>query len=177
MIFKKPHSTILLFSGLAWLGCSCLVEAANPIRSGQWETTIKMNMHNMPQLSEEQLSQLEGFGIELPIGNKPLYTLQCITPEQAKLENPMLPPNGEGCAIKNYRRQGNRVAGDMVCTGSIQATGRFDMLIKSDTAFQGTWTLTGNSDQLGPIDQTTEISGQWIKTKCDANAPIYPTQQ
>ena len=177
MIFKTLHSCALLMCGVTCLSYACIAQAANTIRPGQWETAIKMNMHNLPQLGEEQLSQLESFGIELPIGNKPLYTLQCITPEQAKLENPMLPPNGEGCAIRNYKRQGNRVSGDMVCSGSVQATGKFDMQIKSETSFQGTWTLVGNSEQLGPIDQTTEISGQWIKAKCDANATTFPTQQ
>ena len=148
--------------------------AADLLRPGLWETSIKLKLHNMPQIPDEQLQQLEMLGIALPIGNQPMTVLQCLTPEQAKLDKPIVPANDQGCVIRNYRHAGKQVNGDVVCSGTLQGTGKFNMQVQSDTAFKGQLTAQGNSNELGPIDQTTDFTGRWVQATCNADTPTFP---
>ena len=162
-----------LIIGLALLA-SHPAHAADALRPGLWETSIKLKLHNMPQIPDEQLQQLEMLGIQLPVGNQPMTVLQCLTPEQARLDKPIVPANDQGCVIRNYRHAGKQVNGDVVCSGSLQGTGKFSMQVQSDTAFTGQLTAQGNSNELGPIDQTTDFSGRWVQAACNADTPTFP---
>jgi len=166
-----PNPTLFVI-GLCLLS-PLSVHAADSLRPGQWETSMKMKMANMPEIPPEQLAQMKQMGIELPFGDKPMVMQQCITPEQAKLDKPFTPQDQQDCTMKNYKHAGNKVSGDVVCTGDMTATGKFEMTLDSDTAYKGKWSLKGTSKDIGPIDQTSEMSGKWLKAKCDPGVATY----
>ena len=146
--------------------------AIEQIKAGQWETSVKMQMQGLPAIAPEQLEQLKQFGIELPIGGNAMVTQQCITPEQAKLKEPLLPQTEDGCSVRNYHHNGNKVTGDVSCNGAIKGSGKFDMTLLSETAFQGSLAMQGTAQGM-PINQNSDISGKWVKATCDANTPSY----
>lgn len=166
---------VLLFTVLASSGLA--VAAGAQLMPGQWEMTVAMQMAGMPEVSPEQLAQMKQLGIEMPMLNgKPNVLQQCITPEQASLKKPIdtsSNPNDQ-CTIKNYKNSGKSVSGDMVCTGDLKAQGRFEMTVASDTRYKGKWTLKGVTKEGQPIDQSSDISGKWIKAKCDAGIATAP---
>lgn len=155
--------------------CSLLLSslpalAIDQIKPGQWETSV--TIQGLPAIAPEQLEQLRQFGIELPVGGNAIVTQQCITPEQAKLKQPLLPQTEDGCSVRNYQHNGDKVTGDVSCNGAIKGNGRFDMTLLSDSAFQGSISMQGTAQGL-PVNQNSSISGKWVKPACDADLPTY----
>ncbi len=152
--------------------------AADPeLKPGQWETTIHMQMAGMPQLTTEQIAQMKQLGIDTSIlSGQPTVMQQCITPEQASLQKPLdLSSNtDQQCVIKNYKKSGKTVSGDMVCNGDLKAQGHFEMTVDSNTSYKGKWALKGMTKEGLPVDQTTDISARWLKAKCDPGIAIAP---
>ncbi|MDR5171047.1 DUF3617 domain-containing protein [Methylobacillus flagellatus] len=144
--------------------------AIDQIKPGQWETSV--TIQDLPAIAPEQLEQLRQFGIELPVGGNAIVTQQCITPEQAKLKQPLLPQTEDGCSVRNYQHNGDKVTGDVSCNGAIKGNGRFDMTLLSDSAFQGSISMQGTAQGL-PVNQNSSISGKWVKPACDADLPTY----
>lgn len=144
--------------------------ALNEIKPGQWETAVQVQ--GMPAISAEQVEQLRQFGIELPVSGNAIVTQQCITPEQAKLKQPLLPQTEDGCSVRNYQHQGSKFSGDLVCNGNIKGNGRFDMTLLSETAFEGKLSMQGNAQGL-PVNQNSSVAGKWVKAQCDADLPTY----
>jgi hypothetical protein len=151
--------------------------AATQLKPGQWNMLISMQMAGMPQLSPEQLAQMKEMGIDMPfLSGKPTIVPQCITPEQASLQQPIDTSSNANdlCTIKNYKQSGKSVSGDMICTGDLKAKGRFEMTVNSETSYKGKWTLKGVTKDGQPIDQTTDIDAKWVKAKCDATLATTP---
>lgn len=144
--------------------------ALNEIKPGQWETSVQMQ--GMPAISAEQLEQLRQFGIDLPVSGNAIVTQQCITPEQAKLKQPLLPQTEDGCSVRNYQHQGSKLSGELVCNGNIKGNGRFDMTLLSDSAFEGKLSMQGSTQGM-PVNQNSNVAGKWVKAKCDADLPTY----
>lgn len=144
--------------------------ALNEIKPGQWQTSVQMQ--GMPAISAEQLEQLRQFGIELPVSGNAIVTQQCITPEQAKLKQPLLPQTEDGCSVRNYQHQGSKLSGDLVCNGNIKGNGRFDMTLLSETAFEGKLSMQGSTQGV-PVNQSSNVAGKWVKAQCDADLPSY----
>ncbi|MCB5183933.1 DUF3617 domain-containing protein [Methylobacillus gramineus] len=166
------HNRIVILFLCVLSTISLPVFAIEQIKAGQWETSVKMQMQGLPEIAPEQLEQLKQFGIELPIGGNAMVTQQCITPEQAKLKQPLLPQTEDGCSVRNYHHNGNKVTGDVSCNGAIKGSGKFDMTLLSETAFQGNLSMQGTAQGM-PINQNSDISGKWVKATCDANTPSY----
>ncbi len=144
--------------------------AADQLKPGQWDMTVKMQMKNMPQISAEDMAKMKEMGIKVPFAGEPMHIQQCITPEQASLKQPMDPSHGKnGCTVKNYKHKGNTASGEMICNGEMKGTGKFEMTLDSDTSYSTKVSFKGVSKDGQPIDQTTESSGKWAKEKCDAN--------
>ena len=151
------------------IGSLC-TQAAEKLRPGQWNLTIKMNMKNGPQIPAEQLAELKELGIQVPLSGEPFLVEQCITPEQASLDKPFaISRDNNSCTIRNLNHAGNKATGEIVCSGDITGSGIFEMTLNSDTSFQGIGTVNAMSTQFGPIDQTTEVSGEWVKATCDVS--------
>ena len=163
---------------LAILTGSTIAHAADAqLKPGQWNMNIHMQMEGMPQLTDEQIIQMKQMGIDIPfLSGKPTVMPQCITPEQATLKKPIDTSSNpdDQCVIKNYKKSGNSVTGDMVCTGDLKAQGRFEMIVNSETSYSGKWTLNGVTKEGLPIDQTTDIKANWVKPKCDAGVATLP---
>jgi hypothetical protein len=107
------------------------ISAQNPMRAGQWEVTVQVQMPNLPvQMPEMKFSQ-------------------CITPEQlakvptAGLPNPTAPGGGdnENCKITDYDVSGSTVTWKMACTGDQQMTGSGQMTFDGDS-YGGTMNMT-----------------------------------
>lgn len=169
-------------SPLVWLlvilvSPSLAIAAGAQLKPGQWEMSITMQMAGMPEIGPEQIAQMKQLGIEIPMfSSKPSVIQQCITQEQASLKKPIdtaSNPNDQ-CSIKNYKNSGKSVSGDMVCTGEMKAQGRFEMTVASDISYRGKWSLKGVTADGQPIDQSSNISGKWIKAKCDAGIAAAP---
>jgi len=115
--------------------------AADPqLKPGQWETTVHMQMAGMPQLTAEQIAQMKQLGIDTSIlSGQPTVMQQCITPEQASLQKPIEPSANpdDQCSVKNYKKSGKTVSGDMVCNGDLKAQGNFEMTVDSNTSYKG----------------------------------------
>lgn len=123
-------------------------QAADSLKPGQWEVTVKTSIKNAPAID-------------------PMQVQTCITPEQASLENMAKQPSKD-CKMQNFKHTGSKASGEMVCTGNLQAQGKFEMTLDSDTAYHATSSLKGTSKDGALIDKSTDISGKWIKANCDA---------
>lgn len=124
------------------------VHAADSLKPGQWEVTVKTTIKNVPPID-------------------PMQVQTCITPEQASLENMAKQPSRD-CKMQNFKHTGNKASGEMVCTGNLQAQGKFEMVLDSDTSYHASSSLKGSSKDGNIIDKTTDINGKWIKASCDA---------
>lgn len=167
----------ILLLAITFSSAGPAIAADAQLKPGQWETTIQMQMAGMPQLTAEQITQMKQLGIEMPFLNgQPTVMQQCITPEQASLQKPIEPSANpdDQCTIRNYKKSGKTVSGDMVCNGDLKAQGRFEMTVDSDTSYKGKWALKGVTREGQPIDQTTDISARWIKAKCDPGIATAP---
>ena len=113
---------------------------------------------------------MKKMGIPNPLGGEPIVSTQCVTAETASLDKPFKNEHHDsnGCEIENYKHSGNKATAEMVCTGDLDGKGDFLMTLDSDTAYQGGWTVKGISKQSGPVEQSVELSGKWLKADCDA---------
>lgn len=147
--------------------------ATDQLKPGQWDITVNVQMKDMPQISAEDMAEMKRIGIQMPMGgDEPMHIQQCITPEQASLSQPVNPSQGkDGCTIKNYKHSGNKASGEMVCAGDMKGTGKFNMTLNGDTSYASKVSFKGVSKEGQPIDQTTDMSGKWVKAKCDAGIP------
>ena len=167
----KIFKMLVLALGLALF--ATVSAAADQLKPGQWDMAVSMKMKGMPEMSAEDMAQMKEMGIQMPMGGEPMHVQQCITPEQASLKQPMNPSGDQSCTIKNYRHSGNTASGEMVCTGDMKATGRFEMTVNGNTSYTSKMSLKGVTKEGEPIDQTTESSGRWVKAKCDPGVPGY----
>lgn len=141
--------------------------AADGLKPGQWNVTVKSDqMAAMPQIPPEQLAQMKKMGINIPSGGQGMEVQTCIKPDQASFEKAAQQQNKD-CKTKNFKHSGNKVTGEMVCTGDINGTGKFEMTLDGDTSYTSKMTMKGTSKDAGPIDQTMESKGQWVKAECD----------
>jgi len=144
--------------------------AAEQLKPGQWDMTMDVQMKNMPKLSAEDMAAMKQMGIEIPGMGKPMRMQQCVTPEQAAANQPLNPTGNESCKVKNFKQNGNTVTGDLVCTGEMNATGKFETTMNGNTAYSSKMSLKGVSHGE-PIDQEVATSGKWVKAKCDPGIP------
>lgn len=156
----------LLSCALLLTMLACTAQAADGMKPGQWDVTMKMHMQNAPQIPPEQLAKMKEMGINMPMGGQPMQVQTCVTPEQASFEK-AAPQQNKDCKTQNIKHVGNKVTGEMVCTGEMKATGKFEMTLNGDTSYEGKWSIKGVSKHGEPIDQSSETSGKWVKAVCD----------
>ena len=99
-----------------------VTEAQSPLRPGNWEVTVQMQMANMP--------------VQMP----EMKNVMCITPEQAKDPGNTLGrgPQGRGNSNQNCKVSDQKVTGDTVtwkmeCTSPQPMTGTGEMVFKGDS--------------------------------------------
>ena len=105
-----------LLGMLLLLVVSLPVLAQGPRRDGRWEVKTEMEMAGMPQAMPART------------------TTQCITPDDAKDPQKMVPEDGRGrgrgnsnCKVEDYKTEGNKVTWTMKCEGpqAMSGTGEF----------------------------------------------------
>ena len=119
------------------------ITAQSPIRPGQWEVVMQMDMPNMP--------------VKMP----EMKTTQCVTPEQAKDPASALPSGpqaGRGgksdCKVSDYNVTGNTVTWKMACTTPMAITSTGEMTF-TDDSYNGTMKM--NTAQG---DMAMKVSGK-----------------
>ena len=119
------------------------IVAQSPIRPGQWEVVMQMDMPNMP--------------VKMP----EMKTTQCVTPEQAKDPASALPSGpqaGRGgksdCKVSDYNVTGNTVTWKMACTTPMAVTSTGEMTF-TDDSYNGTMKM--NTAQG---DMAMKVSGK-----------------
>ena len=119
------------------------IAAQSPIRPGQWEVVMQMDMPNMP--------------VKMP----EMKTTQCVTPEQAKDPASALPSGpqaGRGgksdCKVSDYNVTGNTVTWKMACTTPMAVTSTGEMTF-TDDSYNGTMKM--NTAQG---DMAMKVSGK-----------------
>lgn len=131
---------------LAALAVSIAVTAAiaqSPVRPGQWETSMQMEMAGSP--------------IQMPA----MRNTRCVTPEDAKDPSRSLPtgPEGRGgqksdCKTSDYKVTGKTATWKMVCTSPQTMTSTNEMTF-TDDSYNGTMKM---ESPQGPM--TMKISGK-----------------
>jgi Protein of unknown function (DUF3617) len=166
----KGEATVWLFT-LAAIVIALPAHAAERLTAGEWEVTVKVSQRGGMQVPTDQPEEIKKLGIPIPLMGQTVVASQCITPEMATADKPFntdeRDPNK--CQLANYKRVGNKATGEMVCTGEFKGKGPFEMSFDSETEYRGAWTVTGVSDSLGQVEQTTEVHGKWARPACDPN--------
>ena len=157
-------NTLALALGITVFASSAI--AADQLKPGQWDMSMKMQMKDMPEMSAEDLAMMKQMGIKMPGMGEPMRMQQCITPEQASMKEVVKPSGDQNCTVKNYKQKGSTISGELVCTGEMKATGKFETTMNGDTGYHSKMSLKGTSGGE-PIDQEIETSGKWVKAKCD----------
>jgi hypothetical protein len=131
---------------LAALAASIAVTVAiaqSPVRPGQWETSMQMEMAGSP--------------IQMPA----MRNTRCVTPEDAKDPSRSLPtgPEGRGgqksdCKTSDYKVTGKTATWKMVCTSPQAMTSTNEMTF-TDDSYNGTMKM---ESPQGPM--TMKISGK-----------------
>jgi len=84
------------------------VAAQSPMREGQWETTVQMQMANMP--------------MQMP----PMTTSRCVTADDIKDPNKSLPSGPDAkssCKVSEYKTEGNKVTWKVACASPQKMSG------------------------------------------------------
>lgn len=160
--------TLAFAAGLTVFAGSAM--AADQLKPGQWDMSVNMKMKNIPEMSAEDLAAMKQMGIKMPGMGEPMRMQQCVTPEQASMKDAITPSGDQNCTVRNYKQSGNTVSGEMVCTGEMKATGKFETTMNGNTGYRSKMSLTGTSNGE-PIDQEIETTGKWVKAKCDPGIP------
>jgi hypothetical protein len=113
----------IILSSLLVCGAAATVvlAAQNPMRPGNWETTMKMEMPGMPA------------GAGMP----PMKSTQCITAAELTKDPATGLPRGaagqKNCTVSDYKATGNVVSWKMACTGQMAMTGTGELTFKGDS--------------------------------------------
>jgi hypothetical protein len=104
-----------------------VISAQGPMRAGQWEVSMQMQMPGM-QMPE-------------------MKTAQCITAEQLAKDPASGLPSGaqnagpNACKVSDYKQAGNTVSWKMACTGAQAMTAEGELMFAGD-AYTGTIKMT-----------------------------------
>jgi len=126
--------TGLIVAFLVALTAPTLFAAPSIMQEGKWEVSMKM--------------ELEGAHFPVP----PMVSTQCITKEDLKDPNKMLPSSSNkknDCIVMDYLVKGSTVTWKMHCKDG--STGSGDLLYKGKTSYSGTLTIE-------PVDKTHRTS-------------------
>jgi hypothetical protein len=113
--------------------------AQAPMREGQWETTVQMQMAAMP--------------VAMP----PMTSSRCVTAEDIKDPSRSLPTGPDAkssCKVSDYKTEGSKVTWKVACDSPQKMSGSGELLFAGDT-YAGAAKLTM---ELGEI--TMKYSGK-----------------
>jgi len=108
------------------------VSAQGPMRAGNWEATMQMQMP----------------GMTMPA----MKNVQCVTNEQLKDPAKALPSASPGCTMSDYKADGNKVTWKMACK---DMAGTGEITFKGDT-YEGLMSVTS------PHEMAMKMSGKRV---------------
>ena len=107
--------------------------AQSPMRPGNWETTMEMDMPGMP--------------MKMP----PMKNTRCVTQQEIDSPNRGLPSgpqkNPNDCKISDYKQSGNTVSWNVACSGQQPMTGTGELKFNNDT-YDGVIKMMMNQQQM-----------------------------
>jgi hypothetical protein len=113
-----------------------LSAAADELREGLWEVTVRMEIGGQPASAA------------------PLVVRQCINQQSARDLVTQLTGAAGGCQVADLRQEGNRAHWNMTCSGQLELTGSADVTITGD-GFEGTlYAMIGMGGSTVPMLQT-----------------------
>jgi hypothetical protein len=128
---RRTASLALLGLALAW---TVLAQTASPMREGNWEVSVKMEMPGMP--------------MEMP----PMKMTQCVTREQLKDPQSALPKGFEDgdsdCKISDYKLSGSSASWRMTCTKPHAMTGTGEIAYAGDSSYKGKIAMDMNGAKM-----------------------------
>jgi hypothetical protein len=112
---------------------SLLAQAPAPLRDGNWQVTMELDIPGMPQ------------------GMPPMTSTQCITKEQAADLTKLMPQSGgrglpPDCKVSDMKTEGNKISWAMKCEGQMAMSGTGEFTFTADTY---TGLLRMNTDRGG----------------------------
>ena len=126
---KARFSTIALLSlVLSW---TVLAQTQSPMRPGNWQVTMRMNMPGMG---------------EMP----PITQAQCVTPAMLKDPQGAVPkgPEGGDCKVSDYKFTASTATYKVTCTQPAAMTMIGEMKYTGTDAYTGTMTMDASGQKM-----------------------------
>ena len=126
---KARFSTIALLSlVLSW---TVLAQTQSPMRPGNWQVTMRMNMPGMG---------------EMP----PMTQTHCVTADMLKDPQGAVPkgPEGGDCKISDYKLTASTATYKLTCTQPMAMTMNGEMKYSGTDAYTGTMTMDANGQKM-----------------------------
>jgi hypothetical protein len=126
---KARFSTIALLSlVLSW---TVLAQTQSPMRPGNWQVTMRMNMPGMG---------------EMP----PMTQTHCVTADMLKDPQGAVPkgPEGGDCKISDYKFTASTATYKLTCTQPMAMTMNGEMNYSGTDAYTGTMTMDANGQKM-----------------------------
>jgi hypothetical protein len=138
----------VVLAGAAALLLASPMLAQGPRQDGRWQVTMEMSMPGMPA------------------GMPPITTEQCLTPEDVKNPQAIVPQNqgrgrGRGnqqCSVSDYKMSGNKATWSMKCDGDTSMTGTGEMTYDGDS-YIGLMNMNMNMNGQ-PMAMTMKMAGK-----------------
>lgn len=170
------------FSPIVLIFCVATAMAAETMKPGLWEMTMKsddVNRASMPEMSPAQREQMRTMGIELPeMRDGAVVQRVCFTKEMTQRNDPPgAAPTDPDCKVKNHQRGANSYRADVVCDGpNLKGTGIIKGSYSGPERFSSTYQFTGTS-RGKPVKQQHDTSMRWLGANCGNVKPMsemYP---
>jgi hypothetical protein len=180
---KKSVRMGMAVLALSLAAGTCFAQALP--RPGLWSQTMSldgvpgmtdgMNMEMMAEMATPEMqAQMQAMGIPMPnfnMTNNGVVVQVCITQEDIdNAQTINLGQEFEGCSVNNMQTVGNRLTGNIVCTGENAGSGDFEYIYDSDTHYTGTVNYTGMFEGV-PISSSHATDATWVAADCGSVAP------
>jgi hypothetical protein len=166
------RSARVLIIGMAIAAMFTAGDALAAGKAGLWSITTTMNfgagMPQMPQMTPEQLAQMQRMGIQMPAmpGAQPIISQTCVTPDQAAAAKPpTVTREADKCTMQNLQTTGRTFSADMICTGDMNGKGAFKITYDTEEHYLGSMDFMGTA-QGRPANMKMTFEGKWLKADC-----------
>jgi hypothetical protein len=157
----------LSFATAVGVGCAISAVAwASHGKAGLWEVTVRNNMDHMqgapgmPDMS--QLPPAQRAQIEAMMA-RGTTVRHCMTEADVNNDDPYW--RNQECKTTNFRRSGQTVSVDMVCTGRMTGHGHVQYTYDSPEHYSGTQSMSMLVRGQTAI-HTTNIDAHWVSVDC-----------
>src|SRR5579864_2566698 len=144
------------------------------VKMGLWETTVKMNMGNMPQMpqmSDDQLAKMPPAqrqqieNMMKTMQGAPVTTKSCMTPEKFARSSFLQQRPNQECTQTITTNTARAMDATIVCTGANPMTAQMHIEAVSANEYKGL--MKGKATTRGgEMDMTIDMSGKWLGADC-----------